>query len=518
MHGIASGTQHDLTGHVVRHHEVIRVLGRGGMGAVYVARHQTLGTLRALKVIHDNIKSQPGSARRFKREALTLARLQHPNIVSVIDYGQLDNGWPYLMLELVPGADLSSILRRHGPLSLPASLLILTQLARVLVFTHGQGVVHRDLKPGNVLLGNNDPRLAKVIDFGLVKLLSADMLTRLTADHQIMGSPQYMAPEQARGERDITGAADVYAVAGIAYALLSGEPVFEHRNPLALIYAHGCETPERLSSRVAIPARLDNLFCSCLAKNPAQRPNAAVMVSEFERVLAEIGGARADIAPLMQPDTPGPPGPSDSRVGASDSRAPIELANVAGSIIGRSAHGYDRGSSVPAVLLSHSMARAADVASAADIIFAPIPHGSDRRVREALQRQMLSVVGELAQILATWDREIATLNTRIRASEGKLGELEMDAALLDADPAGDSREQLAALDRSQAEIAVRLNQMRSSLDAEQRALAVYVDHRRASAPPETRALYDELDEMLERALSLSSPVCDAVRSGRGDAQ
>jgi serine/threonine protein kinase len=508
MHGMSSGTQNDLIGHVVQHHEVIRLLGEGGMGAVYVARHQTLGSLRALKVIHDDIKAQPTMAERFKREALALARLQHPNIVSVVDYGQLDNGWPYLMLELVAGADLSKILHKVGPLSLPAALVILAQLARTIEFTHGQGIVHRDLKPGNVLLGKNHPRQVKVIDFGLVRLLSAELLTRLTADRQVMGSPQYMAPEQARGRGDITGAADVYAVAGIAYALLSGKSVFGRRPPLALIYAQARESPERLSSRVTIPDRLDDLLHSSLAKNPADRPSAAAMASEFEHVLADIGGAPTELAPLVPADARDPSEPGEE---SPTNVMGNELASVAGSIVGGHVSGHDRASSVPEVILSNSMARSVDVASAADIIFAPLPQSGDRRVREALQRQMLAVVGELAEILATRDDEIATLRTRIREIEDRLGELEMDAALLDADLAGASEEQRVELARRKAEIAARLNQMRTSVDADQRALTVFVDHRRSSAPPETGALYDELDQMVQRALSLPS-------SGRGATQ
>jgi serine/threonine protein kinase len=502
MQGMTRGTQNDLIGHVVQHHEVIRLLGQGGMGAVYVARHQTLGSLRALKIIHDDIKAQPTMAERFKREALALARLQHPSIVSVVDYGQLDNGWPYLMLEFVAGADLSKILHKHGPLSLPAALVILAQLARTIEFTHSQGIVHRDLKPGNVLLGKNDPRQVKVIDFGLVRLLSAEMLTRLTADRQVMGSPQYMAPEQARGSGEITGAADVYAVAGMAYALLSGKSVFGRRPPLALIYAQARESPERLSSRVTIPDRLDDLLYSSLAKNPAKRPTAAVMAGELEHLLADMGGCPADLAPLAPADArdPSEPGDEESPTNVMGN----ELASVAGSIAGGHVSGHDRASSVPEVILSNSMARSVDVASAADIIFAPLPQSGDRRVREALQRQMLAVVGELAEILASRDHEIATLRTRIREIEDRLGDLEMDAALLDADLAGASEEQRVELARRKAEIAARLNQMRTSVDAEQRALTVFVDHRRSSAPPETSALYDELDQMVERALSLPS--------------
>ncbi|MCA9542662.1 MAG: serine/threonine protein kinase, partial [Myxococcales bacterium] len=183
------------------------------------------------------------------REALVLGRLRHPGIVDVIDYGHLENGWPFLILEFVEGGDLEALLNRSGPLSLQAGLDVLLQLARVLEYAHAQGVVHRDLKPGNILLRSGDHRLVKVIDFGLAKLMSAEMLTRLTTDGQIMGSPHYMAPEQAMGLPDISGAADIYALAGIAYVVMSGRPVFDSDSPLGLVFAQARHQPERLAQR-----------------------------------------------------------------------------------------------------------------------------------------------------------------------------------------------------------------------------------------------------------------------------
>lgn len=492
-----------LIGQVVQHHELIDVLGEGGMGEVYLARHRALGMLRAFKVIHDDVKLQPSAAARFKREAQVLARLQHPNIVAVIDYGHLDNGWPYLLLEFVPGSNLLTNLRQHGPMPLATALVVLVQIARVVECAHGQGVVHRDLKPGNVLLGQGDPRQVKVIDFGMAKLLSAEMLTRLTADNQILGTPQYMAPEQANAAPEITSAADVYAVAGIAYALLSGQPVFGQRPPLALIAAQARETPKRLSTRVSIPHHLDELLYACLAKDPDARPPASTLVSELDRLLVDLGDSAAGhLQPLRPPAIPAPmdmpatDGPTIVIVGDDlDSRT----GSLAGNRARPSAHELD----VPAVLLSKSLAREVDVANAADIIFAPITSGSDRRVREALQNQMQAIVGELAEILAGSDQEIASSRRSITTIEEELAQFELDAALLDAE-FGDTKDD--ALAEQRAAVALRTHQLRTRLGAEQRTLAVIVDSRRPAAPPQAGDLYRELDQMIVRAQALDEAI------------
>jgi len=528
MQGKASTIRKDknLVGQVVQRHEVIRMLGKGGMGEVYLARHESLGMLRTLKVIRDDIRA-PALTRRFKREALALAQLQHPNIVSVIDYGQLDNGWPFLMLEFIEGDDLEKNLSRHGPLPVPAALVILTRLAQVIEFTHGQGIVHRDLKPGNILLDRNDPRHPKVIDFGLVKLLSAEMISRLTAEGQVLGSPGYMAPEQARGDEQITGAADVYALGGIAYSSLSGKSVFGPQPPLALIYAHGRETPRRLSSRISIPDPLDELLYACLDKNPGARPSAATLARELERLLADLGGPPPDLGPLFPVD--GTPSSAEESTNPTISMKPdrpdslsmgqwqtIDV-NEGPSVVTGSFFGAemphaprDHDPATPEVILSRSMVRAVDVASAVDVIFAPLPRGSERRVREALQRQMLAVVSELAEILAVGNQEIATLRSDLLEVEDRLGDLEMDAALIDSELAGASEDQLVELAQRRAVLAARVNQLRARRESDQRALAVFVDHRRPSAPPVSHALYAELDQMVERALS---SIADASSQG-----
>lgn len=494
-----------LVGRVINGHEVVRVLGEGGMGEVYIARHQQLGTLRALKVIHDDIKSNPSIAKRFKREAMVLGRLQHPNIVSVIEYGQLDNGWPFLLLEYVDGSDLHRMLE-HGAMSVVPAVELLLQLARVLTYAHGQGVVHRDLKPANVLVRAGDHRQPKVIDFGLAKLVSAEMLTRLTAAQQIMGSPHYMAPEQAFGAVDIGPPADVYALAGIAYQALSGQPVFGDRPMLALICAQMRETPARLSTRVGVPRRLDDLLYHCLAKDPAHRPTTTQLVTELEALLIEVGGRSFDVVPgVITPVAfpAGTPPPVHQTPPPQQTPPPPELAADARSFIVSSPPLVPTAPSQQLVL-SKSMLGEQQVMTAADFIFSPLPSGDARRVREAMQRQMLAILGELSQTLATRDADMASRRSSVEAIESDLGALELDVAMVESEIAAATSaadDVRIALEEQRTELARRTLALRRRLDSELRELAVVIEYRRRAAPSEAVNLYRELDDLIGRARS-----------------
>jgi serine/threonine-protein kinase len=271
-----------LVGEIVAGHELYRLLAVGGMGEVYLARHQALGVVRAVKLIRADLRGRDKALLRFTREAQVLARLQHNAIVQIIELGSLPNGWPFLTMEYVDGPNLDDLVE-HEPLSLARALIVLEQMALALQHAHASNVIHRDLKPSNVLVRSGDVRQVKIIDFGLARMLDGDG-DRLTADGQKIGSPRFMAPEQAEGAPDVTGAADVYALAGIGYLLLSGQPPFLHKRRIRLMAAHVNDAPPRLSERCpSVPAFLDDLLLRCLAKDPAQRPPAA----EIATLLAE---------------------------------------------------------------------------------------------------------------------------------------------------------------------------------------------------------------------------------------
>lgn len=272
-----------LVGSVVAAHELTRVIALGSMGEVYLGRHQTLGVERAIKVIRADLRERAQSLARFKREAQVLARLQHESIVQIVEFGTLPNGCPFLAMELVDGPSLDEMIQTE-PLPLAPALIILEQLALALHHAHGSGVIHRDLKPSNVLLRGGDPRQVKLIDFGLARVVDPDV-ERITGKDQTIGSPIYMAPEQADNDRDASPAVDIYALAGIAYTILSGQPPFTYKSSVRLLTAHASETPRPITERCPhLPPILDDLLAKCLAKEPRHRPTGMELADALRRI------------------------------------------------------------------------------------------------------------------------------------------------------------------------------------------------------------------------------------------
>lgn len=258
------------------------------MGEVYLARSAD-GDLRAFKIVRADRQASPQAAARFRREVLALGKLQHPGIIRILDAGRLENGALYLGMEYVGGPDLQSAVGWDGPFPIGDALRVVVRLAAALAYAHGAGVIHRDLKPANVILEEGDAGRAKIIDFGLAKIAENEGLTRLTEDKQALGSPLYWAPEQSSNS-DVGPPADIYSLGGIAYFLLSGEPLFKPRPTVAMVYAHTHEQPERLADRckVQLPAGLDELIGRCVSKVPSQRPTAADIVISLDAMLASL--------------------------------------------------------------------------------------------------------------------------------------------------------------------------------------------------------------------------------------
>jgi serine/threonine protein kinase len=275
-----------VIGTVVDGFEVVRALGSGGMGEVYLARNPA-GELRALKVVRADREAARQAGARFRREVLTLGRLRHPGIIQILDAGRLPSGALYLAMEYVSGADVQSAVKSDGPFAVADALRILVQLAAALAYAHAQRIVHRDLKPSNVILADGDPARAKIIDFGLAKIVADEKLTNLTEDQQVLGSPLYWAPEQGTSAQ-VGPAADIYALGGLAYFVLTGAPMFKPRPAVALVYAHQHQQPEPVSARGRgeLPAGLDELVLACVAKLPEQRPTGEQLVIEFDQLLA----------------------------------------------------------------------------------------------------------------------------------------------------------------------------------------------------------------------------------------
>ena len=272
------------------------LLGRGGMGEVYLATHRMLARPAAIKLIRPEVLAAGDAALaqtavvRFRREAEAAARLRSPHTVELYDFGVTDEGTFYLVMELLQGENLERLVREQGPLSPVRTIYILRQVCESLVEAHSYGLVHRDIKPANIHLGRLGLRedFVKVLDFGLVRSFDGPSEESLTgAAGMTPGTPAYMAPEMA-SERTVDGRADIYSLGCVAYYLLTGRLVFEGDTPLQTILKHLQQDPappSRVTDR-PIPRALEELVLACLAKRPEDRPPSAAVLSHR---LAEAG-------------------------------------------------------------------------------------------------------------------------------------------------------------------------------------------------------------------------------------
>ncbi|MCK6685497.1 MAG: serine/threonine protein kinase [Thermoanaerobaculia bacterium] len=265
-----------LTGQMLGRYRLESLLGRGGMAAVYRAFDEELRRAVAIKVILGEHVTDESFLKRFKQEAELVAHLDHPNILPVYDFGE-DAGRPYLVMPLRDGGSLES--RMHGPVPPGAALSFIAQVAEALDAAHAAGVLHRDVKPANVLLGRDDH--VYLSDFGIAKMLETQK--GLTATGMVIGTPTYMAPEQAAGKSTVP-ASDRYALAVMAFELLSGRPPYEGDSALAVLHQHVTAPIPPLSRSVpGLPLAVDGVLQKALAKEPAGRHPSC---RDFARALA----------------------------------------------------------------------------------------------------------------------------------------------------------------------------------------------------------------------------------------
>ncbi|HZF54388.1 MAG TPA: protein kinase, partial [Polyangiaceae bacterium] len=271
--------------------------GQGGMGTVFCALDRSSGRRVALKLLHAH-EARFHEDKRFLREAELLAELQHAAIVSYVAYGQTAEGQPFLAMEWLTGCDLQQRLKQ-GPLRLDESVTLLRSAAEALSVAHRRGVVHRDIKPSNIFLRNGEVALATLLDFGVARLTTA--AEQLTRTEMILGTPGYMAPEQARGERDVRPAADVFSLGCVLYECLTGRPPFVADHVMAVLAKVLFEAPPPVAdARPSTPAALVKLLNRMLAKEAAQRPlDAASLRNELEALGPLLD--EADIAPAPRP-------------------------------------------------------------------------------------------------------------------------------------------------------------------------------------------------------------------------
>jgi hypothetical protein len=277
---------------------VERRLAAGGMGTVFVAEQQPLGRQVALKVLdpHDADRD-PTFARRFQREATVVSALQHPNAVVLFDFGQTEDGLYFYAMELLEGPTLHARVKGGGALTPAQAVHVGTQVAACLQEAHDRDLVHRDLKPGNVILTRRgqDDLFAKVLDFGLVKAVGPKESTNLTASGVVLGSPSYMAPEQVLG-RDVDPRVDQYALGATLYFALAGQPPFSSSNPMEVLQMQVEHEPPALAYLgVDVPPALEAVVQRCLTKEPTHR---------FESMRAVEAALRRAVDPHGASDRP----------------------------------------------------------------------------------------------------------------------------------------------------------------------------------------------------------------------
>jgi eukaryotic-like serine/threonine-protein kinase len=305
------------------------LVGRGGMGAVFLGEHVTIRRPVAVKLLVPSLAAIPELARRFQREAFAIGRIDHPNCVTVLDFGRLENGSLYLVMEYLAGRSLAEAIEDEEQLGPRRSLHILRHILRGLGHAHQAGIVHRDVKPENVILVEHDgvPDFAKILDFGIARVIGQtppDMMMeegeeRLTQAGIAFGTPAYLSPEQAIGD-PVDQRADLYSATVMLFEMVTGKPPFYSPDKLELLGMHATRPPPRLRDvrpDLAVPPQLDELVAIGLAKSPIERfSDADEYIAAIEQCLSErMEGDFALVAPASPSDSepvalplPPPPG------------------------------------------------------------------------------------------------------------------------------------------------------------------------------------------------------------------
>jgi len=338
---------------VFGNYELKDILGQGGMGQVFRAEHRRMGRTVALKVLPPSLTKQPGAVERFQREVKAAARLTHPRIVTAYDADE-HRGTHFLVLELVEGQNLHSIIGQRGPMSVAEAVRATRDAAEGLLYAHSQGVIHRDIKPSNLLLGADG---VKILDLGLALLtgmrgdnIAAEIeATQLTQTGTVMGTVDYMAPEQAEDTHGVDHRADIYSLGATLHYLLTAHAMYAERTIMQKILAHREKpVPDLIADRHDVPWELNGLFQKLVAKSPAERPQSmqevlhalhSLPVPAVERLAINlnlpVASGRQGVIVSAGPDDPTLPAPSDPAVGEfADTLASPNTSSTLSSEIG----------------------------------------------------------------------------------------------------------------------------------------------------------------------------------------
>ncbi|MFZ5468415.1 MAG: serine/threonine protein kinase [Myxococcota bacterium] len=282
-------------------YDITGVLGQGGMGMVFAAIQTSVQREVAVKTLHASLAMAPQFFERFKREAEVASRLRHPNVITIFDFGRTSEGTCYYVMELLEGESLKQIVKREGPMSLRRAVGVIEQAARGLAHAHNMGCVHRDLKPHNIMIQNLDGQeFVKVLDFGLVKALEPGEEEQLTSTGQVLGTPQYMPPEQAGGE-GVDQRSDLYSLAGVLYFCLTGtSPFGANTVRKALQAALTQQVPPIATHRkgAPVPPALDALIQKALSPEKEDRQQSAEeLIAQMKAAIAGLSDTELDALP-----------------------------------------------------------------------------------------------------------------------------------------------------------------------------------------------------------------------------
>ncbi len=290
-----------MIGQHIAEYRIVELLGRGGMGTVYLAEHVTLKRKVAIKVLRPEHSAKARTAARFVDEAKAAARIRHPGIVEVYDFGHHVDGSAYLVMELLEGESLAKRLRRDGPMPEAPLIGVLRQAAEAVAAAHAANVLHRDLKPDNLFL-IRDPRRSwgwsvKLLDFGVARLLGDEEQVRLTLTGTVVGTPTYMAPEQCKNSRDTDASSDVYSLGCIAFEMATGRPPFLGKGMGELMTQHMREPPPLHLIHGVLSPGLCTVIARTLAKSREGRPRTmADLIAAIDAAGLERDEARSDVA------------------------------------------------------------------------------------------------------------------------------------------------------------------------------------------------------------------------------
>jgi len=309
---------------------IVSLIGSGGMGNVYLAEHVLLKKKVAIKILHFELSKNKDTLERFKREAIAASNIGQSNIVDVTDFGYTEQGNAFFVMEYVEGESLADIIKRRAPLPLHHVVAITAQIALALYNAHSKGIVHRDMKPENILITSKDEisPFVKIVDFGISKIIGTGVTARkertLTKAGAIFGTPEYMSPEQAGGQQ-VDTRTDIYSLGIMMYEMLTGKLPFTDQNYMKVLHKHQYEIPDLPSSKEpSVPSEMDAIVMRCLEKNAANRYQTMLeLVGDLKKVYTKYGlEKKLSLAFLLnttvvvraegdEPDGPPEPAPSE---------------------------------------------------------------------------------------------------------------------------------------------------------------------------------------------------------------